>query len=446
MFRGTNLFGHPGEAAREAVRRGLEKAIQINHADAPAHAELSRLLLASGRARDALRHARAASDLAPRDADLMVELAYALDADRQPQAAWERLDQAIRAGCRTTRLALLCARIAPDVRRETQTLSLITEMIDSTPSPPVPELSSLHFAAARLLDSMGRYPEAFGHASRANSLRGIRYQPGRLEGPVNEFIQYFTRPTLKRLARPSRIDPTPVFIVGMARSGTSLVEQILASHPAVYGAGELDWVFQLWTSAFRKNPPDGRASLPHCLDHMSVSDLNALAGEYLDPLKALSPASMRITDKMPTNFLHLGLIAVLFPGARIIHCRRDPRDTCLSCYMTDFAAGHDFSCDLKSAAHFHGQYDKIMSHWETVLDLPILDVEYEKVVSDLEGQAKRMLRCLGLPWDERCLRFYENRRLVTTASSAQVRRPIYTNSVGRWRHYERFLNANMFMS
>ncbi|HWE96119.1 MAG TPA: sulfotransferase [Tepidisphaeraceae bacterium] len=391
------------------------------------------------RARDALRHARAASDLAPRDANLMVELAYALDADRQPQAAWARLDQAIRAGCRTTRLALLRARIAPDMHGEAQALGLITGMINGTSSRPARELSSLHFAAARLLDSMGHYPEAFGHVSLANDLRRVPYQPARLEGPVNEFIRYFTRPTLKRLARPSRTDETPVFIVGMPRSGTSLVEQILASHPAVHGAGELDWVFQLWTSAFRKHPPEGTAPLPHCLDHMSVSDLNALAAEYLDPLKALSPTSTRITDKMPTNFLHLGLIAVLFPGARVIHCRRDPLDTCLSCYMTDFAAGHEFSSDLKSAAHFHGQYDKLMSHWETVLDLPILDVEYEKVVADLDGQVRRMLRCLELPWDGHCLRFYENKRLVTTASSAQVRRPIYTNSVGRSRRYKGLL-------
>jgi hypothetical protein len=133
------------------------------------------------------------------------------------------------------------------------------------------------------------------------------------------------------------------------------------------------------------------------------------------------------------------LIAILFPLARVIHCRRDPLDTCVSCFMTDFARGNFFSSSLASAGHYYRQYERTMSHWKSVLDLPILEVNYEQVVADVEGQSRRMVEFLGLPWNAQCLRFFENKRFVETASQAQVREPIYKGSVGRWRHYEKHL-------
>jgi hypothetical protein len=179
--------------------------------------------------------------------------------------------------------------------------------------------------------------------------------------------------------------------------------------------------------------------LPQSLDVIQSSQLDELAGRYLGGLSSLNPAALRICDKLPANFLHLGLISLLFPKARIIHCRRDAMDTCLSCYFSDFASGNLFSFDLKNLGEYYRQYDRLMAHWHSVLDVPILSVQYEQLVGDLEGQTRRMLEFLALPWDERCLRFHQNPRPVSTLSSEQVRQPIYQSSVGRWRHYQKHL-------
>ena len=160
---------------------------------------------------------------------------------------------------------------------------------------------------------------------------------------------------------------------------------------------------------------------------------------HLGPFTALKPDAVRITDKLPLNFLHLGLIQIFFPEARIIHCRRDPMDTCLSCFLTYFNRGHEFKHSLAHSGHFYRLYERLMSHWKSVIDLPILDVSYEQVVADPETQSRRMIEFLGLPWDDRCLNFHEVKRPCVTASVLQVRTPIYNTSVQRWRRYERHL-------
>jgi len=297
---------------------------------------------------------------------------------------------------------------------------------------------ALNFAAAELLDRVGRYDEAFAHARQANQLVGAKYEPAQVERSVDALIAYFTRRKIQSLPRSTLGDERPVFIVGMPRSGTSLVEQILASHPDVYGAGELEAIFQIAGQAEARLSGRGFA-FPQSLDGITSSLADELAANYLRPLTALAPAARRITDKLPLNFLQLGLISILFPQARVIHCMRDPRDTCLSCYMTHFSSGNEFSYDLRSCGHFYRQYEKLMTHWKRALDLPILDVIYGQLVEDAEGQSRRMVEFLGLPWDPQCLRFYDNTRYVPTASNAQVRQPIYQSSVGRWRHYDKHL-------
>jgi sulfotransferase family protein len=231
----------------------------------------------------------------------------------------------------------------------------------------------------------------------------------------------------------------PLFIVGMPRSGTSLVEQILASHPQVHGGGELDVMFKAATAAMQKLSRQGWAEFPQYFNRLSLGTADELADIYLQPLIALNPAAQRITDKMPLNFLHVGLIALLFPQSRVIHCRRDPMDTCLSCFMTDFAAGNEFSYDLTALGHFHRQQERLMAHWKSVLDLPIFDVNYEQLVSDPQPQTRRLLEFAGLSWNDKCLRFHENDRFVNTASNEQVRRPMYKSSVQRWKNYEKHL-------
>ena len=424
-------------AQTDAARFSFEQAIFLKPGYAEAHSELSHLFLGLGKTEEALVHARRAIELEPDDPDYAARVAELLELNRDTDAAWKIVEPLVRNRKESPAIAVIYARLARLQKCEPEALHKLLQLIHRKSTSLAPrEQSSLHLAAAQLLDQMGRYDDAFEHAGIANELRRGVYLPAETERQVDDWINYFTPQTLPRLHRATHRSRVPLFIVGMPRSGTTLVEQILASHPSVYGAGELGWIERLWPSALQRLG-GSVTTLAQCLDQLSVPDANELAAEYFNPLQALSPQALRITDKMPLNFIHLGLIAVLFPDARIIHCRRDPRDTCLSCYMTDFT---DFSYgSLPAYGHFHNQVDRMMAHWKTTLDLPILDVHYEEMVGDVETQTRRLIEFAGLPWDDACLRFHENKRLVATASQSQVRRPIYRNSVARWRHYEKYL-------
>lgn len=281
--------------------------------------------------------------------------------------------------------------------------------------------SSLHFAAANLLDRLGRYDEAFAQAQLAHQNRQVQYDPRKIERLVDEKIELFTRPILHCLARASESSDKPVFIVGMPQSGTSLVGQVLASHPMVHDAGELNWIAQIEHSLLQRSPDKERQTLD--LRRCSLAVLDELAGRYLRPLIALNPQASRITDRMPLNFLHLGLISRLFPEARVIHCVRDPLDTCLSCYLTEPGIGHEFAADLTTLGHFYRQYRRLMDHWKQTLDYSILEVSYEAMVEGMELHARQMLDFLGLPWNPQCV----------------VRQPIDSRSVERWRNYQKQL-------
>lgn len=422
----------------DLARHHLGEATRIEPENAKAHAALAQVLLIGSDPDAATAHARRAVELAPTDQDVAVVLASVLEGNRHSEEAWEIVEWLAGMGHRSIGFALLYARMAATADQAIEALGMVSELLtDPRPMLP-PDRSVLHFAAAGLLDRMGRYDEAFEHASHANALRGVRYDPVVIERVTSDFLDYFTTEALRRQPRATHGSDLPVFVVGMPRSGTTLVEQILASHPAVHGAGELTWIARLWESAAARHPLPG-APFSHYLDAMTAADADELASMYLSPLRALRPDARRIVDKMPANFIHLGLIAILFPNARVIHCRRDPLDTCVSCYLTNFSGGHAFTSSLPSLGHFYRKTEQMMAHWKRVLDLPILEVGYEELVSDLEGVSRRMIEFIQLPWDEQCLRFYESRRFNATASNAQVRKPIYTNSIGRWRNYEKHL-------
>jgi hypothetical protein len=229
-----------------------------------------------------------------------------------------------------------------------------------------------------------------------------------------------------------------VFIVGMPRSGTSLVEQILASHPNVHGAGELSDIIKL---AYEYIPftLGLKEPYPHCVGSLTQNQIDQCAQKYLARIEQFSSDAVRITDKMPQNFLYLGLIGQLFPRARIIHCSRHPLDTALSIYFQQFIEAHTYSFDLENIGHYYNEYRRLMQHWKNILDIPILDISYQNLVEDFEGTCRRMVGFLDLEWDERCLQFHRSERKIATASFDQVRSPIYSSSLGRWKHYERHL-------
>ncbi len=296
----------------------------------------------------------------------------------------------------------------------------------------------LHFRVGELYDRQQRYDEAFRHFEAGNRLKRYRYNAADDERHVDKLIAVLSPEVFARL--PSAVpasDVTPIFIVGMPRSGTTLVEQILASHPEVHAGDELPFIARIAGTA--RACAGCTLGYPDYLPHLTQADCEDMARAYLDELRTLAPGARFVTDKMPHNFQFLGLLHRLFPDAPIIHCLRDPADVCLSCYFQDFASYHNYAYDLTHLGQHYRQYQRMMTHFRDTLGVPMFETRYESLVDDPEAGSRALLEHCSLPWDERCLRFYESGRKAKTASYAQVRQPIYRHSVQRWRNYEKYL-------
>ncbi len=299
---------------------------------------------------------------------------------------------------------------------------------------PKSEMIYIHFALAKAFEESGDYTRAFGHMRLGNTLK--REQIDYNEADSLDFFRrigaVFDKDLLSRFEGAGDPSPTPVFVLGMPRSGSTLVEQILSSHPQVHGAGELPHLQTVvWDI-----PDAGRLSYPECVPALDAATFARLGRDYLIKLPAPG-GKTRIIDKLPGNFMHIGLIRLILPHAKIIHTVRDPVDTCVSCYSKLFADGVRYSYDLAELGRCYRAYHELMTHWRVVLAPgAMLDVVYEDVVDDIEGQARRLVDYCGLPWDDRCLEFHKNKRPVKTASAAQVRKPLFRSSLQRWRKYE----------
>jgi len=295
------------------------------------------------------------------------------------------------------------------------------------------EQQQFQFSLGKLYDAAEKYDDAFSHYQAGNELKFCHYHPGQVTAKTDRIIEIFSRDYGARLASSARTTDRPVFIIGMPRSGTSLVEQIISRHPLVTGGGELTFLHDITVRMNAGNNTEQH--YPDCLETMATDNLAILADEYLGLTSGLHNEGTLLTDKLPENFLHLGLISLLFPSAIIIHCRRNPVDTCLSCYFQDFLGDLSFSYNLDHLAHYYKEYDRLMQHWESVLEIPLLNVDYEKLVQDQEKASRDIVAFCGLEWDPQCLEFDASGRFVRTASYDQVRRPIYNSSVDRWKHY-----------
>jgi tetratricopeptide (TPR) repeat protein len=296
-----------------------------------------------------------------------------------------------------------------------------------------------YFALGKIYDDCGRYDEAFANFKKAHKLKPKKteYSADNLSAFVDRVIEVFSPDLLAEKAALGCRSDLPVFIVGMPRSGTTLVEQILCSHPDVFGAGELLSFAEVRNTLSQRL--GGSSPYPECVRRLDAETTRALAQEYLGTLRGYSDAARRITDKMPYNFWHLGLVRILFPNARVVHCRRDPVDTCVSIYTTHFSQDMPYTHELRDLGRHYRDYRRLMAHWRGILGGQMLELGYEDLVADQEGQSQRLIEFLGLQWDARCLEFHRNPRPVLTASNLQVRQPMYGGSVGRWRRYERHL-------
>jgi len=298
---------------------------------------------------------------------------------------------------------------------------------------------SIHFKLGQILDESERYDEAFHHFAVGNSLArrqremaGEGYDHESFSRGVDQMIRTFTADFFAERREWGNPSEVPVFIVGMPRSGTTLVHQIAASHSQVYGAGELTLAQQI------------EIEFGGDAERLSVAQWNRekvrkMADAHLSRLRGMSESALRIVDKLPGNVNRVAQLAATFPRSRVIICRRDPRDTCLSCYFQCFSNGLDFSLDLGDCGRRQVETDRLAAHWINVRPMAIMEMEYETLVNDLEGQSRRLIEFLGLPWEPACLEFYRAQTAVLTASIRQVRKPIYQKSVGRWKHYEKHL-------
>jgi tetratricopeptide (TPR) repeat protein len=314
------------------------------------------------------------------------------------------------------------------------------EAIAANPSEmPPAKMLFIHFALGKALEDVGDHARAMEHLLKGNALKRsqVDYDEAYYEQDCRLIAEVFNSNLIARFAGAGDPSNVPIFVLGMPRSGSTLVEQILASHPQVYAAGELK---NLDRVVHEVTDSTGRPiSFSAWIDALDAASLRRMAHAYLTSLPQLPAGKTRITDKLPGNFFRVGLIHMILPNARIIHTVRDPVETCVSCFSRLFS-DLPFSYDLAELGRYFRRYHELMAHWRSVLPAgAMLDVAYEDVVGDLDGQARRLIDYCGLPWDDRCLSFHETRRPVATASNVQVRRPLYRSSVARWRRYEAYL-------
>lgn len=423
----------------EAAVAMMRQAIRIDPRHFDAHNNLGAALQALNRHEEALESHRAALALNPDFADGYNNLGTALQVLGRFAEAGDAFEQAV--------------RIAPDrpayyrnlfysrrVAADEPTLAGLELLARDPEGLPWDQQIDLHFAVGKAYADLEQHERAFHHLATANALRRreVVYDEGNM-------LRYFER--LRKAFGPERMrtgggcgDPSevPIFILGMPRSGTSLVEQILASHPRVYGAGELRDLEQLATRFLAA--PGRPRSLPEVAARAPGESFTQLGRAYVARLREYAPDAACVTDKMPGNFYYVGLIRLALPHARIIHVTRDPVDTCFSCFSIPFSSNLPYLYELGEIARYYRCYEGLMQHWREVLPAgTMLEVRYEDVVADLEGQARRLVAYCGLDWAPACLAFHRTDRPIRTASSWQARQPLYRNSVGRWRAYRNYL-------
>ncbi len=434
------------EAGESAKAVDEYRQILAEHADCfPAQLGLGNALWEDGNAEGAVAAMRAAVALRPENAGALAGLAgiQASAGDVPGANASNREALAVNPRCipALSNLAQNLRGKLPEADAQTMEHLLAAQW------PRQGARATLHFGLAHHYDGRKDYARAAKHAASANTLhtefkreRGWHYDPADYERHVDQLIAAFSPDFFRRTKGLGHDSATPVFIVGMPRSGTTLTEQILASHPRVFGAGERNFTGRALQSlpAVMGRPTEAT----DCLADAGAEAIRTLADWHLGQLWELvekagleSAKTDRIIDKMPDNFSLVGWIATAFPNAKIIHCRRDVRDIAVSCWMTQFRQIR-WAFDLRHIGLRIRQYQRIMEHWRQVLPVPMLEIDYEDMVASQAAQTRRLLEFAGLPWDDACLAFHQTERLVRTASVTQVREPIYTRSLERWRHYE----------
>ncbi len=421
------------ERKAEGARSACQRALRANPHHVPTLVLLARILRDLERGPEAMDAARRALALAPDDLDALNVLGLLLMETGDLRGACALFERALAKdpASLNSRVNLVAARkVRPE---EDMVAALETALSRETGEV---ERIPLHYALGKAYDDLGRHAEAMDQFIAGAKLKRaqVTYDEPAALTTFERIRAIFTRSFIAERAGMGTAEARPIFIVGMPRSGSTLVEQILASHPAIQGGGEMD----LFHRAVNRIDQafGGMVHYPELMHLMERPEMGEISSAYLDALPARAPGKRLVADKMLNNYFYLGLIHILFPRAVIIHCRRDPVDTAISCFSKLFRDDLPYSYDFAELARHHHAYAGLMAHWDAVLpEGTILPMDYEAVVADIEAAACRLISACGEDWDPACLKFHETERPVRTASITQVREPLYASSVGRWRRY-----------
>ncbi|TPL02461.1 MULTISPECIES: tetratricopeptide repeat-containing sulfotransferase family protein [unclassified Mesorhizobium] len=416
--------------AAEEIYRGT---IGRNPFHVRARVGLAETLQEAGRLDEAIKLFREALSIRPKDAELLYGLSVAMMEKGKLDEATDLARQALAIAPNMAKAWLLLTQVKHQTERDKELSGMEAEHAKA-PQGSLARMQ-LSFGLGKVNDDLKDYGRAFDYFAEGNAIRrkAINYDPARTRGEFEAMKAAFDTAFFEK-HKPSGIsDDTPIFVVGMPRSGTTLVEQIIASHSQVFGAGELNILKTAVGKQFPMSMPGG---FPAGIADMPDKAFAEAGQAYLEMLHSRYPGCRHVTDKMPGNFLLVGFLHMMLPKAKIVHCARDAAATCLSIFKVHFRGdSHRYGYDLGELADFHNLYTDIMAHWHKVLPGVVHDVRYEDFVADQEGQTRALMAHLGLPWDDKVLSFHETDRPVRTASAAQVRQPMYQGSVDLWKRY-----------
>ncbi len=398
---------------------------------------LSMILTSQGRTDEALKCCNRVLKIKPDDINAACMAANIYEQSGDVHKAYKYLRPHVETGRKHLNLALAFAAVSKELGFYEQAIVMMEDLLDHAHDLTNTGRRNLCFMLGKLCDATRQYDRAFGYYQRGNELRPTAFNQHKYKAEIDASIRIQSADFFTKMPKSSNKSERPIFIVGMPRSGTSLVEQVLASHPDMYGAGELSKIGGLARSLVELlslNKP-----YPEIIKYVSDEVIEYCADQYLQYINDMDSDSLRVIDKMPGNYFYLGFIELLFPNARIIHCMRNPLDSCLSCYFQDFFQNMDWCYDQENLAAYYRGYEKLMNHWKQVLNIPIMDIHYEDLVEDQEKVSRELVEFCALDWTDDCLQFHKTKRFVPTASYDQVRKPIYKKSVARWRNYEQYI-------
>ena len=417
----------------EQARKHLLFALELNPQSSSTYFMLGNLLFEDKAFDQAIEHYEKALQLSPEFTDALCNLGVLYRSKGDFDAAKQCFQRVI--------------AIDPEHAEGYRSLMLLSKTEDSGSTiddmllslknvqPCSEEAMTLHFSLGAAYEKQGDFSESFMHYRQANTIKRSTYDYDLqffVEG-LEQIKQTFTTELIANNQDVGCASPVPIFVLGMPRSGTTLTEQILSSHPQVFGAGE---IYDFNTAIDNIIPQVSEAGYPMAIQYFQPQHFKQLGDEYVEAIRCYAPDAQYIVNKLPANFIYVGLIRLALPQAKIVHCLRDPLDNCLSCYKILFAETQRYAYDLDELGQYYLLYQKTMAFWHQQFPNQIHDSQYETLISNFQPQVEQLLAYCGLPWDDACLHYYDNERFVRTASATQVREKIYDKSVGYWRNYQ----------